>query len=107
MERLRAGECLLVFPEGTFRRSPGLLPFRLGAFQAAAAAAAPLLPVAIIGSRAALPDETWRPRRQRIAVTVGTPISPGGDGWAEVLKLRDSARAQLLALTGEADLEQT
>ena len=106
VESLRAGECLLVFPEGTFRRSPGLLPFRLGAFQAAAAAGAPLLPVAIVGSRAALPDESWRPRRQRIAVTVGTPIAPSGDGWAEVLALRDSARAQLLALTGEHDLEQ-
>jgi len=104
-ERVRAGECLLLFPEGTFRRSPGLLPFRLGAFQAAAAASAPVLPVAIVGSRAALPEGTWRPRRQQIAVTVAAPLAPSGDGWAETLALRDSARAQLLALTGEADLE--
>ena len=33
--RLRAGVSLLFFPEGTFRRGPGLLPFRLGAFKAA------------------------------------------------------------------------
>ena len=107
VERVRDGEILLVFPEGTFRRSPGLLPFRLGAFQAAAAASARVLPVAILGSRAALPDETWRPRRHKIGIAVGTPISPQGDAWSDILALRDGARAQLLALTGETDMEQT
>ena len=29
------GESLVFFPEGTFRREPGLLPFRMGAFIAA------------------------------------------------------------------------
>src|SRR6185295_13515684 len=33
--RLRDGERLMIFPEGTFVRGPGLLPFRLGAFRAA------------------------------------------------------------------------
>ena len=38
---LRGGASLLVFPEGTFVRAPGLLPFKLGAFKAASRAAAP------------------------------------------------------------------
>src|SRR5690606_26748462 len=30
-EAARGGQSLIVFPEGTFRRMPGLLPFRMGA----------------------------------------------------------------------------
>ncbi|MFN3565753.1 MAG: AMP-binding protein, partial [Burkholderiaceae bacterium] len=37
-EAVRQGRSLLVFPEGTFVERPGLLPFRLGAFLAAASA---------------------------------------------------------------------
>ena len=52
---LRRGISLLVFPEGTFGREPGILPFRLGAFKAAVDAGLPVIPVAIRGTREILP----------------------------------------------------
>jgi 1-acyl-sn-glycerol-3-phosphate acyltransferase len=54
-QALRGGRSLVFFPEGTFLRPPGVLPFRLGAFKAAAEARCPVVPVAIRGTRAILP----------------------------------------------------
>ena len=67
-----------MFPEGTLLRHSGLMPFRAGAFQVAAQAGIPVVPVALRGVRSVLRDETWYPRRAPIAVTIGAPIAPGG-----------------------------
>jgi len=48
---VKGGASAAFFPEGTFRRMPGLGPFHLGAFAAAVAARVPVLPVAIRGTR--------------------------------------------------------
>jgi acyl carrier protein len=87
--RLRDGELLVVFPEGGFVRSPGLMPFRLGAFRAAVDTGRPILPVAIRGTRHVLPDGAWLLRRGPIAVTIGAPMEPRAEGWPEMVRLRD------------------
>lgn len=46
-ERLRAGDVLAVFPEGTTSDGVSLLPFHANLFQAAIAADVPVLPVAL------------------------------------------------------------
>jgi 1-acyl-sn-glycerol-3-phosphate acyltransferase len=102
--RLERGDSLIFFPEGTFQRAHGLLPFRLGAFALAAAAHIPVVPVAIRGTRALFPAERWQAQRHDLEVIAGSPIEPAGDAWSEVLALRDRARAALLQLTGEPDL---
>jgi 1-acyl-sn-glycerol-3-phosphate acyltransferase len=51
-----AGQGLVVFPEGTFHRAPGLRPFKLSGFLVAAQAGVPLLPVTIRGMRSILRD---------------------------------------------------
>jgi 1-acyl-sn-glycerol-3-phosphate acyltransferase len=89
---LRAGTSLLVFPEGTFRRTPGLLPFRLGGFKAAVEARRPIVPIAIRGTREVLPADAWLPRRHDLSVTIGAPILPLGQGWQEMVRLRDVTR---------------
>lgn len=98
-ERLRAGVSLLFFPEGTFLRGPGLLPFRLGAFRAAVETGRPVVPIGMRGTRDILPANAWRPRRGAITVTVGAAISPKGAGWPEMVRLRDLARAEVERLT--------
>jgi 1-acyl-sn-glycerol-3-phosphate acyltransferase len=103
-ELAAAGDSLLFFAEGTFRKSPGLLPFRMGAFITAAVAGIPLVPVTLIGSRALLPDQTWRPRFSRLQVLIGQPQQAAGSDWAAALALRDGARRQILARLGEPDL---
>jgi 1-acyl-sn-glycerol-3-phosphate acyltransferase len=110
--RVAGGRSLAFFPEGTFMRMPGLLPFRMGAFETAAASKAMLVPVAIRGSRSLLRAGSWLPRRGRIRVIIGEPIDSediltgaGNDQWRGALELRNRARTWLLAHCGEPDLE--
>ena len=99
----RAGEPLVVFPEGTFRRAPGLLPFKLGAFVVAAHTGAPIIPVALAGTRSLLRAGEWLPRRCEIVITIGTPITSMEHGWDAALALRDAARRAILASVSEPD----
>ena len=109
-ERLAAdavrGAPLAIFPEGTFRRAPGLLEFRLGAFAAAAQAGIPVVPVAIVGTRAILPSGTWAPRRHAITVTCGEPVAvpaDAADAFAASVAMRNAARGAILREVGEED----
>ena len=101
---LEDGESLAVFPEATLRRAPGLLPFRLGAFVAAAQAGVPLVPVVLRGTRSLLRDGSTLPRPARLHVEVLPPLRPAGSGWADAVVLRDATRAAMLAHVGEPDL---
>ena len=93
VETIREGESLFVFPEGTFVDSPGLLPFRLGAFRAAVETSRPIIPIAISGTRHILTAKTKLLRPGRITVTISPPLVPSGDNWQEIVRLRDTARA--------------
>jgi 1-acyl-sn-glycerol-3-phosphate acyltransferase len=101
---LRAGNCPVFFPEGTFTRAPGLSAFRMGAFVIAAEAGAPVAPVTIRGTRSILRADDWFPRRGAITITIGRPLVPAGAGWGEAVRLRDAARAEILHQCGEPDL---
>lgn len=103
-DALTAGRAVLVFPEGTCLRLPGLLPFRMGAFQAAVEAGVPVVPVTLRGTRYVLRPDTWFPRPGRVEVVIGQPIAPEGEGFAAAVALRDAARRQILAACGEPDL---
>lgn len=94
---LRDGSSLAFFPEGTFRERPGLLPFRMGAFAAAAEAGVPIQPVAIRGTRAIMPGDVFRPRPGAIEVVIAAPIVPRGTDWEAAIALRDSAREAIAA----------
>ncbi len=101
---LQSGHSPIFFPEGTFTRAPGLMPFRMGAFVVAAEAGAPVVPVSIRGTRSILRDGHWFPRRGIITVTIGKPIVTEGKGWAAALRLRNTARAEISRRCGEPDL---
>jgi acyl carrier protein len=107
-ERLRRGDAMAIFPEGTLHRMPGLLPFHLGAFLAATEAGVPVVPVTLRGTRSILRDGSLFPRRGRIRVYVGEPLPPdsGEDGsdWDRAIRLRGQARAEMLRSCGEPDL---
>jgi acyl carrier protein len=106
-EAAKSGVSLVVFPEGTLKRTSGLMPFRTGAFQAAAQAGIPVLPVALRGVRSVLRDGTWYLRRAPVTVSVSAPVMPEGSDWAAALKLRDAVRAEILRHSGEPDLDVT
>lgn len=98
-EAVARGRSLLVFPEGTFVARPGLLPFHLGAFLAAAGAGVPVVPVTIRGSRHVLPSGTWLPRRCALEVEIGAPLLPmprdTADVFSGAVRLREAARANI------------
>jgi len=100
---LRRGQSLAFFPEGTFYRMPGLLPFRMGAFVIAAQAGVPVVPITIRGTRSILRSEQWLPRRGTISITVSVPIPPQGNDWSAAIQLRDAARADILHFCGEPE----
>lgn len=103
-EQARAGRSLLFFPEGTHSRMQGLLPFHVGAFSTAAAAALPLVPVLIEGTRSILRSGSWFPGRGAIRIVVGPRIEPSGADFAAATRLNHQARAWMLATSGEPDL---
>jgi 1-acyl-sn-glycerol-3-phosphate acyltransferase len=111
-KRLKEGAPLLFFAESTFSRAPGLQPFHMGAFKAAADAGVPVIPVAIRGTRSILHADSWFPHRGAITVTVGEALRPaevakeeGTDrSWLLALALRKRARDFILLHCGEADL---
>jgi 1-acyl-sn-glycerol-3-phosphate acyltransferase len=104
-EAAKRGVSLIVFPEGTLKRNTGLMPFRTGAFQAAAQAGISVVPVALRGVRSVLRDGTWYLRRSAVSVVVGAPIAPRGTDWSAAVDLRDRVRAEILQHCGEPDLQ--
>jgi 1-acyl-sn-glycerol-3-phosphate acyltransferase len=101
---IRNGRPLGFFPEGTFRRMPGLLPFRMGAFVVAAQAHVPVIPVVLRGTRSILREGHWLPRRGTVQAIVGKPIAPLGDDWNAAILLRDATRREMLMHLREPDL---
>lgn len=105
----RDGRSLFFFPEGTFDRAPGLLPFHLGAFLTAAELDVPIVPIAIRGSRSVLRAESKLPQKGVITISIGDPIQPVTtepyrDEWKIALQLRDAARYYILRHCGEPDV---
>ncbi len=105
------GRPLVFFAEGTIARMPGLLPFRMGAFLAAARSGRPLVPVTIRGTRSILRADTWFFRRGAVRVTLGAPLSalPEAGGaspraWERAVDLHKRTREHILRHCGEPDL---
>jgi 1-acyl-sn-glycerol-3-phosphate acyltransferase len=78
---LAQGECLLVFPEGTYSHPPepvGMLPLKSGAAWLALRSRATVVPLAIIGAEQVwIAGRGWRPgRRPRVRVVFGEPYRP-------------------------------
>jgi 1-acyl-sn-glycerol-3-phosphate acyltransferase len=73
-ERLRLGEALLVFPEGTRSRSAKMQQFLSGTARYLAAAGIHVLPVAIAGTERLFPIDAGELHPVPVTVTFGRPI---------------------------------
>jgi 1-acyl-sn-glycerol-3-phosphate acyltransferase len=103
-EAIEAGQPLVIFPEGTFHRYPGLLPFRMGTFAVAVDTGAPVIPVAIRGTRSILRGDERLIRYGTVTVSVAPPLRADGAGWHAGVRLRDEVRTAILERCGEPDL---
>jgi 1-acyl-sn-glycerol-3-phosphate acyltransferase len=96
-ERLDQRVSVMIFPEGTRSPSGDLQAFKDGAFRLACEAGCPIIPVAVIGTWAALPKHGLMLRqRMRASIQVLEPIHPADHG-NDVDALREAARAAILA----------
>ncbi|ADL06861.1 lysophospholipid acyltransferase family protein [Thermosediminibacter oceani] len=72
---LAKGGVIALFPEGGVSPDGSLRPFKHGWAYLALKSGAPVLPVAVIGTRDVLPVGTYMPRRGRIEVRVGECVA--------------------------------
>lgn len=92
LKRLKQGEKVLMFPEGTRTTDGKVAPLKPGFIPIARRAAVPIVPVAIVGAYDCLPRGAKLPTRRPIAVIVGEPLLS-----ADYLELTDSQLIELLA----------
>jgi 1-acyl-sn-glycerol-3-phosphate acyltransferase len=111
VELLRAGECVLVMPEGTYPKAPlpaAMLRARSGAAFLAVHTGARVLPVAVTGT-----ERVWSPRRgwhfgqrPRVIITYGEPYAPSttgvGSAKAAFESIADEMGRRIAALLPEA-----
>lgn len=97
----REGESLGFFPEGTFRKEPGVGRFRPGAFVAAVRGNMPVVPVAISGTRDMLPAEQFLPRRAVLRFRVLPPIELGHPDFDNSRTLAETARRRIVEALDE------
>ncbi|AXQ28370.1 1-acyl-sn-glycerol-3-phosphate acyltransferase [Solimonas sp. K1W22B-7] len=102
IRRMGEGESFVIFPEGTFKADPGLLPFKNGAFMIAARAGVPVVPAGIRGTRRVYGGGNRLPRWAPVTVELAEPVRPDGSNHT-AHHLRDAARAAVLRLCREPD----
>jgi 1-acyl-sn-glycerol-3-phosphate acyltransferase len=79
---VRAGECVVVYPEGTLTRDPGLWPMtgKSGAARIALETGCPVIPVGHWGVQKILPPYSTKPRLvppQHVTMKAGDPVELG------------------------------
>lgn len=92
LARLAAGESLAIFPEGGIEITAGLRPFALGAFQLAAKAEVPVVPVALQGTRRAQPYPDMIPHSTPLTAITGPEMRAQSAKWDSIVALSNQAR---------------
>jgi 1-acyl-sn-glycerol-3-phosphate acyltransferase len=87
---------VMIFPEGTRSRTAELLPFKDGAFRLAIEAGVPLLPLAVSGTRTALPKHDWRFGRSVAEVRVLEPVDTAGMTLDDIPALKSRVREMIV-----------
>ena len=111
-ERLEAGELIGIFPEGSRSRSGLLHRGHVGAAHLALRTGAPIIPVGIIGSAAAMPVGNKLPvHKGRIIIRIGSQIGLGEylgrprTGAAKEALTR-AVMTEIAALSGQAVVDE-
>ena len=95
-DRLRKKVSVMIMPEGTRSGGGELLKFHDGAFRLAIEMGAPILPIAVAGTRAAISKGSWMVGRARAVARVLPPVETTGLTLDDVAALRDRVRAMII-----------
>ena len=102
---LKQGNSFLIFPEGTRSRTGELLPFKKGGFIMAIRAQAPIVPVAIIGARAAMRKGSPWIYPVKVSVRFGAPVESAGLTIEERDRLVQEVRTTMSDLLAEGPVD--
>ncbi|MCC6243208.1 MAG: 1-acyl-sn-glycerol-3-phosphate acyltransferase [Gemmatimonadaceae bacterium] len=94
-DRLKKKVSIMIFPEGTRSNTWEMLPFKDGAFRLAIEAGAPVLPIAVAGTRGAMAKGTFQFLPARAIAQVLDPIETTGMTLADIPKLKQLARERI------------
>ena len=104
-DRLAKRVSVMIFPEGTRSPDGQLQEFKTGAARIAIKSGAPILPVAVIGTRDALIKHDWRFGRSHAEARILDPIPTEGltkrDAGALTAQVRDAIEAALVEMRAE------
>ncbi len=93
---LRSGMSVLFFPEGTRSETEELNPFQTGAFKLAISEKVPVLPIAIRGTRDAIPKGDWVMKSKVFCdLTVLEPIETAHLQHSDFSKLSETVRSRI------------
>jgi 1-acyl-sn-glycerol-3-phosphate acyltransferase len=96
-DRLAKRVSVMIFPEGTRSPTDEMLPFKDGAFRLAIETGAPILPIALAGTRGAMAKGSFEFRPAHAIGRVLEPIPTVGLTEADVPALRDQVRSVIEA----------
>jgi len=96
-ERIRGGESLLLFPEGTRSRDGSVGHFKRGSFSLAIEAGAPVVPVSLVGVKALVPNGLFSLRPGLVRLRVHAPIPVAGLSTDAAQALAQEARQVVAA----------
>lgn len=93
--RIREGNSVLLFAEGTRSFTPQLQPFKKGAFVLAVEAGIPMVPITLLNSYQFMDERRLVGRPGTIQCIVGTPISVEGKRRRDIPALMEEVRDQM------------
>ncbi len=100
-EKIKRGQSVLIFPEGTRSEDGTLLPFKRGSFHIVSLSRVPVVPVAIYGSSLLMPKGKVLPIKSgTVWIEIGTPILAKGDKVKKA-EIMEEVRKQMETLIGK------
>ncbi len=101
------GISLLIFPEGGRTKDGALQPFKEGAAYIAIKSGAPIVPVALSGTRQVLPFGSGRIQPGCVTLNIGDPIETSGLTLQDRHALTERVHAQVSALHDVAEARRS
>jgi 1-acyl-sn-glycerol-3-phosphate acyltransferase len=99
--RIKSGQSVVIFPEGTRTRDGRLRPFKKGGFHLAIDSGADIVPMAIHGSRALMPRGATLIRPGDVRLEIGEPIPTAGLGAGDRDRTLKLVRDRIAEMLGE------
>jgi len=100
-QRIKSGQSVAIFPEGTRTRDGKLGAFKKGGFHLAIDSGVEIVPLAIRGTRAVMPPGTPLIRAGLVQIEIDEPISTAGLGPGDRQKLLERVYARIAEMLGE------